>query len=162
MAVAFPADARLIQRASERLVRLTKKHGLVLRQSYERVGKRALIAHQRYAHEAVQAGQPGAADLAHLPWSSDDCAQDQGRRGESTLRHLICILQGRLLIPIESPPSNGWVAMPARADSSTRPLPRPRILWLFSMVLGHSWEAFAEERASLQGLPNAPLAGSPR
>jgi IS5 family transposase len=54
--VAFPTDARLMQRASERLVRLAKKHGLVLRQSYERVGKRALIAHQRYAHEAVHAG----------------------------------------------------------------------------------------------------------
>jgi transposase, IS5 family len=32
------------------LVRLAKKHGVALRQSYERVGKRALIAHQRYAH----------------------------------------------------------------------------------------------------------------
>jgi IS5 family transposase len=29
---------------------LAKKHGLALRQSYERVGKRALVAHQRYAH----------------------------------------------------------------------------------------------------------------
>src|SRR5436305_7616519 len=37
-------------RARERLVRLPKKHGVRLRQSYERVGKRALIAHQRYAH----------------------------------------------------------------------------------------------------------------
>ena len=49
-AVAFPTDARLMHRARERLVRLAKKHGLVLRQSYERVGKYALIKHQRYAH----------------------------------------------------------------------------------------------------------------
>ena len=49
-AVAFPTDARLIHRARERLVRLAKKHGVVLRQSYERIGKHALIAHQRYAH----------------------------------------------------------------------------------------------------------------
>jgi IS5 family transposase len=49
-AVAFPTDAKLMHRARERLVRLAKKHGLALRQSYERVGKRALIAHQRYAH----------------------------------------------------------------------------------------------------------------
>jgi IS5 family transposase len=49
-AVAFPTDARLMHRARERLVRLAKKHGVVLRQSYERVGKHALIAHQRYAH----------------------------------------------------------------------------------------------------------------
>lgn len=49
-AVAFPTDARLMHRARERLVRLAKKHGVVLRQSYERIGKHALIAHQRYAH----------------------------------------------------------------------------------------------------------------
>jgi hypothetical protein len=49
-AVAFPTDAKLMHRACERLVRLAKKHGLALRQSYERVGKYALIAHQRYAH----------------------------------------------------------------------------------------------------------------
>jgi IS5 family transposase len=49
-AVAFPADAKLMHQARERLVRLAKKTGVSLRQSYERVGKRALIAHQRYAH----------------------------------------------------------------------------------------------------------------
>ena len=49
-AVAFPTDARLMHRARERLMRLAKKHGVALRQSYERVGKCALIAHQRYAH----------------------------------------------------------------------------------------------------------------
>ena len=49
-AVAFPTDARLMHRARERLVRLAKKHGVALRQSYERIGKHALIAHQRYAH----------------------------------------------------------------------------------------------------------------
>jgi IS5 family transposase len=49
-AVAFPTDAKLMHRARERLVRLAKKHGVGLRQSYGRVGKHALIAHQRYAH----------------------------------------------------------------------------------------------------------------
>ena len=49
-AVAFPTDAKLMHRARERLVRLAKKAAVPLRQSYERVGKRALIAHQRYAH----------------------------------------------------------------------------------------------------------------
>jgi IS5 family transposase len=48
-AVAFPTDAKLMHRARERLVKLAKKTGVELRQSYERVGKRALIAHQRYA-----------------------------------------------------------------------------------------------------------------
>ena len=49
-AVAFPTDARLAHKARQRLVRLAKKHGIALRQTYERVGKRMLIAHQRYAH----------------------------------------------------------------------------------------------------------------
>jgi IS5 family transposase len=48
--VAHPTDAKLLQRARERLVRLAKKHGVVLRQSYARVGKFALIRQQRYAH----------------------------------------------------------------------------------------------------------------
>ncbi|RWL93240.1 IS5 family transposase [Mesorhizobium sp.] len=49
-AITFPTDAKLMQRARERLVKLAKKHGVVLRQSYARVGKFALIKHQRYAH----------------------------------------------------------------------------------------------------------------
>ena len=49
-AVAFPTDAKLMHRARERLVKLAHKHGVALRQSYARVGKFALIKHQRYAH----------------------------------------------------------------------------------------------------------------
>jgi IS5 family transposase len=49
-AIAHPTDAKLMHRAREKLVRLAKKHGVVLRQSYQRVGKYALIAYQRYAH----------------------------------------------------------------------------------------------------------------
>jgi IS5 family transposase len=49
-AVAFPTDAKLMHRARELLARLAKKHGVPLRQSYARVGKRALMAYQRYAH----------------------------------------------------------------------------------------------------------------
>jgi len=48
--VMFPTDARLMHRARERLVRLAKRRGVDLRQTYERVGKLALIKHQRYAH----------------------------------------------------------------------------------------------------------------
>lgn len=48
--VAFPTDAKLLHRARERLVRLAKAKGIKLRQSYARVGKYALIKHQRYAH----------------------------------------------------------------------------------------------------------------
>jgi transposase, IS5 family len=49
-AVAFPTDAKLMHRACAHLVRLTKKHGVRLRQSYVRVGKLALMKYQRYAH----------------------------------------------------------------------------------------------------------------
>ena len=48
--VMFPTDARLLNRAREILVRLAKRYGVKLRQSYARVGKFALIKHQRYAH----------------------------------------------------------------------------------------------------------------
>jgi IS5 family transposase len=48
--IMFPTDAKLLNRARERLASLSKMTGLDLRQSYTRVGKFALIRHQRYAH----------------------------------------------------------------------------------------------------------------
>jgi transposase, IS5 family len=48
--VMFPTDARLLNRAREILVRLARHCAIKLRQSYARVGKFALIKHQRYAH----------------------------------------------------------------------------------------------------------------
>jgi IS5 family transposase len=49
-AVMFPTDAKLINRAREKLVKLAKVHGLNVRQAYSKVGKLALIKQQRYAH----------------------------------------------------------------------------------------------------------------
>jgi IS5 family transposase len=48
--ITFPTDAKLMNRAREKLVKLAKKLGVELRQSYTRVGKFELIRHQRYAH----------------------------------------------------------------------------------------------------------------
>ncbi|KAB2674919.1 IS5 family transposase [Brucella tritici] len=48
--VMFPTDAKLLHRALIRLLGLTRKAGLKLRQTYVRVAKFALIAQQRYAH----------------------------------------------------------------------------------------------------------------
>jgi transposase, IS5 family len=48
--IMFPTDAKLLNRAREILVRLAKKFNIELRQTYRRVGKFALIKHQRYAH----------------------------------------------------------------------------------------------------------------
>src|SRR5260370_28981753 len=47
--VTFPTDAKLLNRAREKLVRLAQRHGVGLRQSYSRGGKFALIQHQRFA-----------------------------------------------------------------------------------------------------------------
>lgn len=48
--ITFPTDAKLLNRAREKLAKLAKKLGVGLRQSYTRVGKFELIRHQRYAH----------------------------------------------------------------------------------------------------------------
>jgi transposase, IS5 family len=48
--ITFPTDAKLLNRAREKLVKLAKRLGVELRQSYMRVGKFALVKHQRYAH----------------------------------------------------------------------------------------------------------------
>jgi IS5 family transposase len=47
--ITFPTDAKLLNRTREKLVKLAKKLGVDLRRSYTRVGKFALIQHQRYA-----------------------------------------------------------------------------------------------------------------
>ena len=48
-AIAFPTDARLYHKARRILVRLARKSSINLRQSYERVGKRAYLKQGRYA-----------------------------------------------------------------------------------------------------------------
>ncbi len=48
--IAFPTDARLYHKACRILVKLAKKQGINLRQSYERLGKRAFIMQGRYSH----------------------------------------------------------------------------------------------------------------
>jgi IS5 family transposase len=49
-AIAHPTDSRLYLRALQTLVRQAKRHGIVLRQSYTRLAKRASIKAGRYAH----------------------------------------------------------------------------------------------------------------
>lgn len=78
-AVAFPTDARLLHRAREGLVKLARKHGVALRQSYKRLGKSALIRHQRHACQAVPARQPRPANVAHLSRAGDARHRPQDR-----------------------------------------------------------------------------------
>jgi transposase, IS5 family len=49
-AVTFPTDAKLVHAAIKGLNRLTRKHGVRLRQSYQRLAKRAAMMAGRYAH----------------------------------------------------------------------------------------------------------------
>jgi transposase, IS5 family len=49
-AIAHPTDARLTHRAIETLVKLAKREGVELRQSYLRLAKRAAIMVGRYTH----------------------------------------------------------------------------------------------------------------
>lgn len=48
--VRFPTDARLCDRARQRLVKAAVQRGIKLRQSYERLGKEMLMKANRYAH----------------------------------------------------------------------------------------------------------------
>ncbi len=49
-AITHPTDSNLLNRAREKLVGLAQKHGLVLRQSYTRVGRAAFSQSCRYGH----------------------------------------------------------------------------------------------------------------
>ena len=49
-AVRFPTDARLYNRCRQRLVKIARQQGLVIKQSYEHVGRRLLMQSSRYGH----------------------------------------------------------------------------------------------------------------
>ena len=49
-AIRFPTDARLYNRCRERLVKLARQQGLVIKRSYQHVGRRLLMQSSRYAH----------------------------------------------------------------------------------------------------------------
>ena len=95
--VMFPTDARLLNRAREILVRLAKRQGLALRQSYARVGKFALIKHQRYAH-AKQFKRANRA-LKKLRTYLGRVIRDIARKIEGRTDLLGEIALGRMLAP---------------------------------------------------------------
>lgn len=60
--ITFPTDAKLYRRIAEHCVKIARKEGIVLRQSYKRVVKQCLMAqrlrnHPRYRKEAVKAAR---------------------------------------------------------------------------------------------------------
>ena len=117
-AVAFPTDAKLLNRSRERLVRLAQKHGVGLRQSYARVGKLALIKHRRYAH-AHQFKRAGKA-LRKLRTYLGRVIRDIRRKiaGEEDLREAFV---GRF-----SSPNACWRRTTASAAASSIRCTRPR------------------------------------
>jgi len=78
-AVAFPTDARLAYRARVRLVRLARRFGVKLRQSYARVGKLALIRQQRYAHARQFKRAPTGSCVVSRRSSAASCATSRAR-----------------------------------------------------------------------------------
>jgi IS5 family transposase len=93
--VMFPTDARLLNRAREILVRLAQRHGVKLRQSYARVGKFALIKHQRYAH-AKQFKRANRA-LRKLRTYLGRVIRDIGRKCDGNVDLLGAVVLERLL-----------------------------------------------------------------
>ena len=49
-AIRFPTDARLYHRCRERLVKMARREGVAIKQSYRHVGKKLLLGSSRYAH----------------------------------------------------------------------------------------------------------------
>ncbi|WP_235884936.1 IS5 family transposase, partial [Bradyrhizobium frederickii] len=94
--VMFPTDARLLNRAREILVRLAKGACIKLRQSYGRIGKFALIKHQRYAH-AKQFKRANRA-LRTLRTYLGRVIRDIGRKLEGNVDLLHQIALDRMLI----------------------------------------------------------------
>ncbi len=68
--IAFPTDSKLLNKARENLVKLSKEHGIKLRQNYNRVGPQYVLMASRYAHaKQFTAVQP------------EQCFVDRGYRG---------------------------------------------------------------------------------
>jgi IS5 family transposase len=49
-AIRYPTDARLYHRCRERLVKMARREGVAIKQSYRHVGRRLLLGSSRYAH----------------------------------------------------------------------------------------------------------------
>ena len=147
-AVAFPTDAKLMHRARERLVRLAQARGVTLRQSYVRVGKIALIRHQRYAHakqfkranRALRSirtmlgrvirditrkivGRPELADVFALPLSRARRVKDQRQRqrGRKLLQQVADPQKGLALALKDCAPCHGVAKGETRSPNPNAP-----------------------------------------
>ena len=93
-AVAFPTDARLYHKMRLRLVREAKRRGIALRQSYVRLGKRALARQGRYAH--ARQGRRAARETRRLKTYLGRVLRDIARQapsGDAELARLLALAE---------------------------------------------------------------------
>jgi transposase-like protein DUF772 len=87
--VTFPTDAKLLNRAREKLVRLAQRHGVSLRQSYARVG----CATSSAALSATSAARSRAMVSSKRPWPSCYCWRGASASNSN-------VNAGRMSIPV--------------------------------------------------------------
>ncbi len=77
-AIAFPTDARLYHKMRVRLMREARKRGIPLRQSHQRLGKKALARQGRYGH-ARQMRRAARETRKLKTYLGGSCATSDGR-----------------------------------------------------------------------------------
>jgi IS5 family transposase len=93
-AIAFPTDARLYHKMRVRLVREAKKRGIALRQSHERLGKKALARQGRYSH--ARQGKRAARETRRLKTYLGRVMRDIARKapeGDAELARLLALAE---------------------------------------------------------------------
>ncbi len=93
-AIAFPTDARLYQKMRLRLVREADKRGIKLRQSYPRLGKKALARQGRYSH--ARQGKRAARETRRLKTYLGRVMRDLKRKapeGDAELARLLALAE---------------------------------------------------------------------
>ena len=89
--ITFPTDAKLLHAAVKGLVRLAKKHGVPLRQSYLRIAKHAAMMAGRYAH--AKQFKRAHRELKRLPTRLGRLIRDIRRKiaGDETLEEAFAV-----------------------------------------------------------------------
>ncbi len=93
-AIAFPTDARLYHKMRARLVREADKRGITLRQSYVRLGKKALARQGRYSH--ARQGKRAAKETRRLKTYLGRVMRDIARKapeGDAELARLLALAE---------------------------------------------------------------------
>ena len=93
-AIAFPTDARLLNKMRQKLVEAAQARGVRLRQSYVRVGKKAFVQQNRYRH--AQQHKRARKRVRKLRTYLGRVARDIGRKvaaPDAELAHLLALAE---------------------------------------------------------------------